>query len=71
MNEDTLRALVREAVSRHLGAPDASRRDGEPTLRFDAGPSHFRYRLTKAGDACLIEPGVRCNDCGYCESHGH
>jgi threonine dehydrogenase-like Zn-dependent dehydrogenase len=23
------------------------------------------------GDACVIEPSVPCDHCGYCKSHGH
>ena len=37
-------------------------------------PSHYRYGLASGDDAdgpCLIEPSVRCNHCGYCQSHGH
>lgn len=70
MNEETLRALVRDAVARHLGTADQPRGDAEP-LRFAAGASHFRYTLPKTDGPCLIEPTVQCNHCGYCESHGH
>jgi hypothetical protein len=44
MTEDDLRALVRQAVARHLTAGDSG--------------------------ACLIEPSVKCNHCGFCQSHG-
>jgi hypothetical protein len=70
VNEETLRALVREAVARHLGAGDAPR-DVHPVTFTTAGASHFRYELPKTDGPCLIEPAVRCNHCGYCESHGH
>ena len=33
-----------------------------------------RLPLLSGGDddgACLIEPSVRCNHCGYCQSFGH
>jgi hypothetical protein len=36
--------------------------------------SHYRYGLTSGDDEegpCFIEPSVRCNHCGYCQSHGH
>jgi hypothetical protein len=70
MNEDALRALVRESVARHLrDAPS-----GEAPvhhLTFNAHASHYRYALPESDGPCLIEPGVRCNRCGYCESHGH
>jgi hypothetical protein len=64
MNEDALRALVREAVARHLPAPDAPRR-GEAPLRSAADASHFRYTLPESDGPCLIEPTVACNHCGY------
>jgi len=70
MNEDVLRAMIREAVARRLGqgpepAPPAS------AVFFAADPSHDRYPLPPSGGPCLIEPAVACNHCGYCESHGH
>jgi hypothetical protein len=74
MTDDQLRALVRDAVARHLGqsaAPPA------PVLVLREHPSHYRYDVLDSGDdaagpgACLIEPAVRCNHCGYCQSHGH
>jgi hypothetical protein len=37
-------------------------------------PSHYRYGLASGDETsgpCLIEPSVRCNHCGYCQSHGH
>jgi hypothetical protein len=72
MDEQALRALVREAVAKHLGGGQPS-----PDLRPLAfgGPaqqaSHYRYALPPSDGPCLIEPGVQCNHCGYCESHGH
>jgi len=34
--------------------------------------SHGQYlRLVNETDACMIEPSVLCNHCGYCKSHGH
>jgi hypothetical protein len=72
MNDLELRALVREAVARHLGsrAPASS----PPTLPPGAHPhpSHAIYlTVVNADDRCVIEPGVTCNHCGYCKSHGH
>jgi hypothetical protein len=71
MNEDALRALVRESIARHLG--DTSRVDpGAPQPMIVARhASHYRYALPPSGGPCLIEPNVQCNHCGYCESHGH
>jgi hypothetical protein len=69
MNEDALRALVRDTIAR-VQARGAS--DAEPhALRVGPHESHYRYTLPPSDGPCLIEPGVRCNHCGYCESHGH
>ena len=75
MNEIDLRALVRDAVERHLGrrssdsgASVSSAAPGAPP----AHPSHGVYlTLVNVGDACLIEPSVPCTHCNYCRSHGH
>jgi hypothetical protein len=70
MDEQALRALVREAVARHLGAPPAGPdRGGRLPLLTDA--SHYRYGLPETDGPCLIEPTVQCTHCGYCQSHGH
>jgi predicted Zn-ribbon and HTH transcriptional regulator len=70
MDEDALRAMVREAVARRLqgGPPVAS---VERPVTFAAHVSHIRYVLPQSDGPCLIEPAVQCNHCGYCESHGH
>jgi hypothetical protein len=75
MNEQELREMVRESIARHLG-PEAG---GTATVRQPAIPyegahaSHLRLPLVSGDDdgACLIEPSVRCNHCGYCLSYGH
>jgi hypothetical protein len=83
MTDDQLRALVRDAVARHLGlmpsgpaaAPATPAAHAAVTLTMH--PSHYRYAALQRGsegDAsgpCLIEPAVICNHCGYCQSHGH
>jgi hypothetical protein len=33
--------------------------------------SHALFVIPAQGDACIIEPGVTCNHCGYCKSYGH
>jgi hypothetical protein len=74
MTDEELRALIRESIARHLGPPpteSAAARRGVP-----AGPhaSHGLLPLARGSDgdgACLIEPAVRCNHCGYCLSFGH
>ncbi len=79
MTDDELRALVRDAVQRHLGArapadvppamPILTESSGQP---WRGHASHVQYlTLVNVGDACLIEPNVECNHCGYCKSHGH
>ena len=71
MTDQELRALVRDAIARHLGpggqtaAPD--------TVACTSHISHAQFQLLRVDDdtACLIEPGVRCNHCGFCQSYGH
>jgi hypothetical protein len=74
MNEQDVRALVREAIERHLGRPY----QGASPLPLAAHPSHSSHILLKVaagGDlddgTCVIEPRVRCNHCGFCQSYGH
>jgi hypothetical protein len=73
MNEDALRALIRQAIARQLTpgerAPEAALRSVSPAVLTDA--SHYRYALPESGGPCIIEPTVPCNHCGYCQSHGH
>lgn len=76
MNDQELRALVREAVARHLGerpasTPSPAAAPSPAALAGTVHPSHAMYLIVNAGDACVIEPGVACNHCGYCKSHGH
>jgi hypothetical protein len=74
MTDDQLRALVRDAVARHLGLQPAAV-SAPVTLRMH--PSHSRYVSLQRGTEgeaagpCIIEPAVTCNHCGYCQSHGH
>jgi hypothetical protein len=73
MTEEELRALVREAVARHLGP------GGVPPLSVEGGPparhaSHAMFQVSTGADAdgpCMIEPAVACTHCGYCKSYGH
>lgn len=87
MNDETLRAMIRESVARHLARTHGQ--DGAP--HPDAGtpmpagdelarkygvlpmhPSHYRYSaLPESSGPCYIEPDVSCTHCGFCESHGH
>jgi hypothetical protein len=78
MNEQELRSLVRAAVARHLGqaAPAGASREAceappQPTP-LPLFSSHTLYTgLVNVGDACVIEPAVKCDHCGYCKSHGY
>jgi hypothetical protein len=78
MDEASLRALVREAVARHVTAPLPDR-PGVSSVDYSraihAGPSshashHIYLHLSSGSEACLIEPSVECTHCGYCKSHG-
>ena len=69
MNEETLRALIRETIARVEGKEIPT--SAPATLNVSAHPSHYQYALPPSGGPCLIEPGVQCNHCGYCQSHGH
>ena len=68
--------MIRESIARHSAARHAGGATGsgapEPHASFH--PSHLRFALLRSGDedgACLIEPAVQCNHCGYCLSYGH
>ena len=76
MTDGELRALVKDAVARHLGG---GTRGSASTLAvpsddvstFRSHPSHGQYlTVINIGDDCVIEPSVKCNHCGYCLSHG-
>lgn len=71
MNEDALRALVRDVIAR-VESRDGSRAAPDPAALINLShPSHYKYNLPPSDGPCLIEPGVPCNHCGYCLSHGH
>jgi len=65
--------MIRESIAQHLGrGAEASSSDVRSTPQLH--PSHGLLPLSRGGDgdgACLIEPAVRCNHCGYCQSYGH
>jgi hypothetical protein len=67
LSDSELRALVRDAIARQ-GQREAP--EGQPGAHASQG----LLPLQSGGDrdgACLIEPDVRCNHCGYCLSYGH
>lgn len=69
-DEDELRAMVRQSISRALGQPSDAIAGAE-TATTTRHTSHFRYVLPESDGPCLIEPTVQCTHCGYCQSHGH
>jgi hypothetical protein len=69
-NEEALRALIRQAVARHLHGAEQPAAAVRP-LVFADHVSHSRYVLPESDGPCLIEPSVPCTHCGYCQSHGH
>ena len=76
MNEQELRALIRESIAKHLGegSPRVPAGTADSSLGVREQASHALLPLARGGDgdgACLIEPSVRCNHCGYCLSYGH
>jgi hypothetical protein len=72
MNEDALRALVRDAIARLESRPAApAPPDPAALVSFQSHPASYRYNLVPTDGPCLIEPAVPCNHCGYCQSHGH
>jgi hypothetical protein len=72
MNEDALRAMIRDTIARRLAeAPEGGARPPAAPLSWVPHPSQYRYALPESDGPCLIEPRVACNHCGYCQSHGH
>ena len=70
VSDQELRALVRDAIARHTG--DGGQRPAPPQSFNAAHMSHGRFLLAPSDDGqCVIEPAVRCNHCGYCQSYGH
>ena len=65
--------MIRESIARHLGG-DAASASPERRTSPQTHSSHGLLPLARGGDgdgACIIEPAVRCNHCGYCLSYGH
>ena len=79
MNEQELRAIVRDAIARHAaGRTTAMPTSGPaPVASFAVVRHHLSHALfaVPAGadtdGPCVIEPAVACNHCGYCKSYGH
>ena len=81
VSDDELREMVREALAARQGAGAFG--EDQPGLPPPSGPAADPARLhlvqqllpvpagSELDGACLIEPTVRCNHCGYCQSYGH
>lgn len=75
LTEQELRAMIRGAIERQMrghepASPAPMVPDGLPGSRRHA--SHALLVLDGPADgACVIEPAVRCDHCGYCKSLGH
>jgi hypothetical protein len=68
LTDDELRGLVREAIARVHARPAPG-----PATAARPHVSQTLFVLPRGDDtgACLIEPTVRCNHCGYCQAYGH
>jgi hypothetical protein len=86
MNDQELRAIVRQAIHKQLGSGSGagsgsgsvpSSGSGAAFLvpsavGFGSHASHAIYmQVVNDTGACVIEPSVPCDHCGYCKSHGH
>jgi len=71
MNEEALRELVRDAIARVQARQSLPVGDAPRLLQLTAHPSNYQYDLPPSDGPCIIEPGVACNHCGYCQAHGH
>jgi len=73
VSDQDLRQLVRDAIARHTGSVlseplDVARGESKgPQLSF----GRFLALAPTEDGQCIIEPTVRCNHCGYCQSYGH
>ncbi len=73
LSDDELRGMVRDAIAR-VSRDEAHAGGVSLELAVRGHSSHTLLPLARGGDgdgACLIEPTVRCNHCGYCLSFGH
>ena len=81
MDEHQVRLMVRQAIARHIGAPETpavAPRPAAPSAApaltpNDTHAAFARFHLVRpAGETdCLIEPTVTCNHCGHCQCFGH
>jgi len=70
VSEQDLRQLLRDAIAKHTGRPaEAFAQPGAPAHSLSFGK--FLALAPSEDGQCVIEPAVRCNHCGYCQSYGH
>ena len=78
VSDQELRELVRDAIARHTGqrSAEAFALPGQAFALRGSQANSLSFgkflALTPGEDGqCVIEPAVRCNHCGYCQSYGH
>ena len=72
MTEQELRALVRDVIAQRSGQDSAAPNPSvHQFTHVRQHASHALFTIPAPGEACVIEPGVTCNHCGYCKSYGH
>ena len=71
MNEQELRQLVRTVLAERDGRLNAATIPKVPVPQCRDHASHVQFVIEPQGEACIIEPAVTCNHCGYCRSYGH
>lgn len=75
MNDQDLRDIVRRVIAQRGGATFSGSAPPDPSViplpHLRQHASHALFVIPAPGDACVIEPGVPCNHCGYCKSYGH
>lgn len=71
IDEDRIRALVRTVLASRLDAVP------QPVAQPQAWKAHFSHARflslapVEPDAPCVVEPHVRCNHCGFCQSYGH
>jgi hypothetical protein len=74
MNDQELRQMIRDSIARHAAASAPVAPVANVTHYQNVAAAFSKFPTLRSGDddgACVIEPSVRCNHCGYCLSYGH
>lgn len=77
MTEQEIREIVRRVIAQREAVASGSADPAGPSWSPVSGGSvhqhvsHALFVIPAQGEACVIEPGVACNHCGYCKSYGH